>query len=350
MVARQQATTGTSRAVDTTAAAAPMPLGWQDLLAVLVVAVLDCGLTGLLIAGVIGYATAMAGHAVLVAGLCALVLVWRTPGADRTMLALAALATACVGPLGAVGAVLATLLAPARQTTTPLLEAWYQRIAHSIEIDPTTQLCDMVAIGRAVDLSGGPPPSFAQIMTTGGLGERQALLGHIARHFHVDYLPALKIALANPEPVIRVQAAAVASKVQHALSGIVATWAARTAGPMTAIEALGAVVELEACLGSGLIEAADRSRAEAALAVAHATARSASTSAGLAQHLLASRGDGLQLTATAAYERVLVGERRFRELRNWRRLQRVGRRPGYRLRPRRLRRGPRQTPIVEAAQ
>ena len=75
-----------------------------------------------------------------------------------------------------------------------------------------------------------------------------------------------------------------------------------------------------------------------------------STSAGLAQHLLASRGDGLQLTATAAYERVLVGERRFRELRNWRRLQRVGRRPGYRLRPRRLRRGPRQTPIVEAAQ
>lgn len=277
-------------------------------------------------------AVALHGAAVVLAGLPAVL--HRSTPADKTLPILAAIAIAAVGPIGALGALVTAMLAPARPRATPLLEAWYRRIAHSVETDPVSQLSDMVTIGRSVSLTGDPPASFARVMTHGSLSDRQALLGQVARRFDVAYLPALKIALTNPEPVIRVQAAAVATKVQHELSRIVSTWDRRTAEAMNATEALAATVELEACLASGLIEAADRTRAEAALHRARAQASSLTGEPRFASRLLSSRTDRHQLVAAAGYERLLVRERRFRELRNWRRLQPAGLHPDWRLRPR----------------
>ena len=314
-----------------TAAAQP---AWLHDLHVVGAGALDCAVASLAFSGQLALPAALALHvaAALLAGLP--VLLDRSSAADKTMPMLAALAIAAFGPLGALGALMTARLAPARPRATPLLVAWYQRIAHSVETDPVSQMSDMVSIGRAVNLTGGPPGSFARVMTQGSLADRQALLGHVARHFDVAYLPALKIALTNPEPVIRVQAAAVATRVQTELSRIIADWDRRAGEHMSGVEALGATVELEACLGSGLIEADDRTRAEAALVRARAQASVETKEPCFAHHLLASRIDKRQLMAMAAYERLLMHERRYRDLRNWRRLQPAGLHPTYRLRPR----------------
>lgn len=315
------------------AGAAAVPR-WPYLMLVVGAGALDCAVVGLAYSGQLALPATVALH-IAAAALAALpVLLDRSPVTDKTMPMLAAVAITAVGPLGALGAVMTALLAPARPRATPLLEAWYQRIAHSVETDPVSQLSDVVSIGRAVNLTGGPPVSFARVMTHGSLADRQALLGLVARRFDIAYLPALKIALTNPEPVIRVQAAAVATRVRHELSRVIAAWDRRTAEHMGGVEALGAMVELEACLGSGLIEAGDRTCAAAALLRARATATARTKEPRFAHRLLASGADKSQLLAATAYERLLVEERRFRELRNWRRLRPAGLHPVYRLRHR----------------
>ena len=80
---------------------------------------------------------------------------------------------------------------------------------------PVTKHCDMVAIGRALDLAGRAPPSFSEAIDKGTLLQKQNALGLIARKFHPGYLSALKAALKSDEPVIRVQAAAVAAHVRE---------------------------------------------------------------------------------------------------------------------------------------
>ena len=340
----------------TTAPVQRLPVG-LDLAVLTAAAIAEAVLITLLVRHSLGYLAFIVQHLIVVLALgVRLAAARRVAGSDTTMLALATLATFCVGPLGCIGALVAVLIAPIRAGTTPLLSAWYSRIAHSVETDPVTQLCDMVAIGRSVDLGGPPPASFSSVMSNGSLVERQALLGLIARKFDTDYLPALKLALTSPEPVIRVQAAAVATRVQVALGGIVRSWAERCAGTapnaapqVDAIDALGGIVTLEACLASGLIEAADRGTAQVALTTLREGVRAATAVPDFKLRLLAARANPYQLTAFAAYEGLLVAGHRFKELRNWRRLQRAGRLPQYRLRSSSRRRRMRPAASLEVA-
>ena len=332
-----------------TVAAGGLPKA-ADVAAVLAAAALDAVIIMLLVRGTIGSAVLVLAHLGVV-GLIGLQLAARRRGGgDTTMLALAALATFCVGPLGSIGALVSVLLAPLGAGTTPLLQAWYRRIANSVETDPVTQLCDMVSIGRSVDLGGPPPTSFAAVMSSGSLAERQALLGLIARNFDVEYLAALKIALTSPEPVIRVQAAAVATKVQHALGRIVTRWAARPVDAVDPIDALGGIVELEACLGSGLIEAGDRAAAAGTLERLRSAVLQTTLAPDFKYRLLGARANPHQLPAIAAYADLLIGECRFKDLRNWRRLQHAGQLPGLRLRRSARRRRLRPPRLLEAAE
>jgi hypothetical protein len=314
-----------------------------DLAAVTAAGMVECVLLALLLRQLIGYAVFGVFHLCVTLGLVALLAQRRKmqprddgttgqSGGDTTLLALATLGTFCVGPLGAMGALSMSLLAPAGRNATGLLAAWYKRISNSVETDPVTQLCDMVAIGRSVDLHGPLPARFSAVMSHGNLVEKQALLGLIARSFDVEYLPALKIALKSPEPVIRVQAAAVATKVQQALHLRVKSWAERAQEEIGPITALGGVVELRACLDSGLIEAGDSVIAGRTLAILETITHETSREPGFKFQLLRARNNSQQLPATVAYETLLVREGRFKELRNWRRLQRTGHSRLYRLR------------------
>ena len=164
----------------------------------------------------------------VVAALAAFAFARRRSGDDLTTLWLGALATAATGPAGSLGAVIAGIIAPARAGTTKLLDAWYERIAHSVTIDPVEQVCTDVAIGRAITAGTTIPRSFSAVMRHGTIGEQQAMLGLVARGFDIEYLPALRVAIESPEPVIRVQAAAVATRVQVEMTHIIERWSRRT--------------------------------------------------------------------------------------------------------------------------
>ena len=143
----------------------------------------------------------------------------------------------------------------------PLIAAWYERIALSTAVDPETRLCDDVAVGRTLDLAAAIPAAFPTIMEAGPLAARQTVLGLIARQFHPSYLETLKIALKSPEPLIRVQAAAVATEIGPVLRRVFHERIAGVdAGSCDAVSALALLGELQSFIDCGLLEAGERQR------------------------------------------------------------------------------------------
>ena len=206
------------------------------------------------------------GHAALVA-LAAVVLVrQRTAASDESPYVLALIATTIAGPIGAILAVGAVVLLARERPDAQLLAAWYERIALAGDIDQVTNLCNTVAMGRGVLTTAVPPPEFERVMTGGSLEDRQTALGLIARQFSPSYAAALRLALVSPEPVIRVQAAAVAVKVRAQLK--VSLQAALTRLQHECLPPDGAAalaLELQGMVRSGLLEDEDRSRGEEAI-------------------------------------------------------------------------------------
>ena len=208
----------------------------------------------------------LAAHVLLVA--LVLIALWRSRAAitDTSPYALALVATLIAGPVGAVLSTAAVALM-AREVPHPeRLAAWYDRIALAGDVDPVTNLYNSVAMGRTVQTSITPPPVFERVMTDGTLEDRQTALGLIARRFSPNYAPALRLALVSPEPVIRVQAAAVAVKVRAELKATLATVLARARGDELGTgQAASLASELDAILRSGLLEDEDRERGQTAL-------------------------------------------------------------------------------------
>jgi hypothetical protein len=184
-------------------------------------------------------------------------------GGNTTAPVILAIAVAATGPIGALGSLIGFLM-PRRQIHSPrLLRDWYSRIALSADVDQITRLCDDVSSGRHVGLNSPPPSSFVAVLERGSLADRQAALGLMARHIKPDYLPALKSALQSSEPVIRVQAAAVATKIRPELRALVdQAVAGFEAGTIPPSKALTLARDLQSCVGCGLLDAGDRIRAE----------------------------------------------------------------------------------------
>jgi hypothetical protein len=193
--------------------------------------------------------------------------VHRARQCDLTAYALTWLATLVAGPVGAVMAVVATLALHRHHTDVRRLDAWYERISLSGDVDPVTGLYFNVAMGRAMLTNGALPPVFEVIMNEGTLEDRQRALGLIARQFSPSYAPALRAALVSSEPVIRVQAAAVAVKVRAEIKRALDVAVERSLVHHWDLKhLLDLADDLDAMAQSGLLEDADQLRAVTAVA------------------------------------------------------------------------------------
>jgi hypothetical protein len=280
-----------------------------------------------LIAGSIRPSTAVVLHGAMLAS-TAMLFVLGTRRIDSFATALLAM-TAAAGPLGPL---LATFVERATNDATrklPILQAWYDRIALASEINTVAKQCDDIALGRSVDLGAPAPQSFAAVMDSGTLAERQAALGHIARNLHPDYLPALAVALRSPEPVIRVQAAAVAARARPELRrSIDAALIAADDPTLSHRQARERLTDLQRLISSGLLDPADEPRARAL--------------ADRFERRTLERIDGLSAPAflrLASIGRIdetvelhLVARRRFRELRQARTIGRLRRKGTFMVR------------------
>lgn len=264
---------------------------------------------------------------------------WRT-GADTTSAMLLVIAALAAGPAGALAALIFAPFSGRGGRGEALLEAWYRRIALSAEIDETTRLCDNVETGRTIDAAAPAPRSFTAVIANGTLAERQTALGLMARKFHPDYAPALRAALMSPEPVIRVQAAAVAARVRTELTERARAMLDRLSEEGPKPPALGSARELQACVSSGLLDEGTRKRATEAAAGLLATA-TAESAIGLDGDPDERRPWRVHVAAEAR----LLREGRFAEFRALRRQQHLAARGSFRLR--RIGRHHRQAPAVD---
>jgi hypothetical protein len=261
----------------------------------------EAALLWLLATGKINAVLFAAGHLVVVAALTAYVRHIARNRGDTTAAIIFTVAVAATGLIGAVGGLINGLMPARRPTGAKLLREWYQRIALSADVDQITRLCDDVSSGRHVGLTTPAPVSFVTVLERGSLSNRQAALGLMARHIKPEYLPALKAALQSTEPVIRVQAAAVATKIRPELRALVDKAVLDLAADrISPAHALRHASDLEACVASGLLDAGDRIRADVTIPRLKALAN---TVAMPTTHV------------SAAQETVLLEQGRFRELR-----------------------------------
>lgn len=230
------------------------------------------------------------------------------------------------GPFGALGGLFIGWLSRPERSDVERLSQWYARIALSTDVSAGTRRSDRIATGRIANLNAAMPHSFSGVLEHGNVHDKQMVLGLIARRFHADYLPALKLALVSEEPVIRVQAAAVAAKIRGSLAARAEAALTAAADPTTPVDAaLAHVAEAEKYAASGLMEEPDKLRAETLIDGLLASAvsrldrtRSAHTSAA---------------HTTERYEARLLADMRFADLRRLRRARAWRAKHGLRFRP-----------------
>jgi hypothetical protein len=208
------------------------------------------------------------------------------------------------------------------------LSDWYERIAFSTETNAMSRLSDHVLTGRAIDLDLEPARPFAELIESGSVADKQSILGLIARKFHPDYLPALQRALVSDEPVIRVQAAAVAAKIRADMPALVKVMLVEAADANADLDRVAQIIgEARACLLSGLLEAKDAD--QVSRVVDDLLAQS------LAQ-IERGQGSGRPVSAAAPvthlYETHLLAQARFADFRQFRRKQAWAQRGPWRWR------------------
>ncbi len=130
-----------------------------------------------------------------------------------------------------------------------VLKEWYERLASAGRPAPATQLHDRITSGRVPRLETPAPLNFMYVIERGNLDERQKALGLIARNFHPDYTPVLEAALKSPEPVVRVQAAAVVAHVKANLKTRIKklTSEGKDASGPSALMRIGELQALQVC-------------------------------------------------------------------------------------------------------
>lgn len=172
-----------------------------------------------------------------------------------------------LGPLGGLGCAALASTAPDSETVSPSLAAWYERLAPPREVDPASELHERLCCDRAPRLSAASPLRFAHIMREGALGEKQSVLGLIGLKYTPEYLHVLKLALASSTPSVRVQAAAVHTKLrEHYKRRYKAGLACLATPSAEAVARLASTGDLLTAIESGFLEAGE---VRAALAACH---------------------------------------------------------------------------------
>jgi polysaccharide biosynthesis protein PelE len=160
-----------------------------------------------------------------------------------------------MGPLGPLGTGVTVALRRGFARRATPFEEWYAALFPRITTTSTRTLYERIV------LRGGAPPKrstvtpFLDIMALGTVRQKQAVIGMATEAFHPAFAPALRSALNDAEPAIRVQAATAFARLEgRFLNRSMILEARRANCPDDA----GAVLELarhhEECAESGLLD------------------------------------------------------------------------------------------------
>lgn len=128
---------------------------------------------------------------------------------------LLALATACVGPFGAVLGFLAIVVYKLGTASALDPSEWIENIFSSHEISERERLQERLEsdLDRSAAETGVEP--FQDILANGTILQKQMTIAKITRYFHAKFTPLLFEAARNKMLAVRVQAATAVAKIEH---------------------------------------------------------------------------------------------------------------------------------------
>lgn len=145
---------------------------------------------------------------------------------NAAMVSIAGIATIVGGPIGAIGAAMLFLKERKEGGSTQPDEAWRTHLSGRESEDKSEVFFNEVCDGRTVDRASGVVVALEQVLRSGTLLDKQAALATIATHYGTEFRTVLFEAIRDPSPPVRVQAAAVLTKLRnherhkfHALMG-----------------------------------------------------------------------------------------------------------------------------------
>lgn len=263
-------------------------------------------------------------HLAIVSLVALIIFVFRGNREGRAYGTIIVLAVAVAGAAGAVGMLAARLLLRTSKPGDAIVAAWYERLAAAGASSAATTICDQVTSGRELRAPSGPTKDFADVIARGTIAEKQTALGLIARNFHLDFLPVLDVALRAEEPVVRVQAAAVAARVRNDVKKRAAMLL--QSGSSSSRQAdLTHAGDMAALARSGILDA--RQTSDLAAAGGDRLRELLATPDKMRRQVLCAAPQ-----TSAEVERYLLNSKRYADFRRWRKFSRLSKRGRYRVR------------------
>lgn len=168
-----------------------------------------------LVRGSVTIMPAIAFHLVVVAAL-----LWggvqqqRVGKKVHVLYALFVLNTAWLGPLGSLGVALAALLWHRFSGHATGLAEGYAMLLPDLQTSPGAALYERIRRGESGILVRETLAPFSDVMASGSVDNRQAVIALISAHFNPAFAQALRSALNDDEPGVRVQAAMAVSRIE----------------------------------------------------------------------------------------------------------------------------------------
>lgn len=162
----------------------------------------------------------LSAHAVL-SGLLVVLAAWKLrTGRDARLDVLLAWATLVSGPLGPASVVGLCLMLPWFNRSARPFEEWYAGLFPDEDQDASDRLYERIVTGREEAVADTSSlSSLTDILLTGSTRSKQAVVALLARRFRSDFAPALAMALSDPEPTVRVQAATASAAIEERYHG-----------------------------------------------------------------------------------------------------------------------------------
>lgn len=221
---------------------------------VLITALLESALLVAWLEGRLSGAMALAVHAVLVLPLLYGTVALGQMGRDARVAHLLSLSVAVLGPIGAIGGALACVTLFAAQGRAALFDAWQRALAERDVASASSRA--RRAVVRGPESLGGSKQSLWAVMRHGNYVDKLRLTGVLARRLQRESVPLIHDALEDSDPAVRVQAATVVEKHEHAFTR---EWVKREAAARTAPNDARAYYELGRCCDDyaylGLVDA-----------------------------------------------------------------------------------------------
>ncbi len=167
----------------------------------------ETGLTVLLVSGRIGWGFAFLLHAGVVTGITAGTVIAHRRGRDLRCLFLLLINVTFLGSLGACAVLLTLGMAARYAASARPFEEWHRSLFPEEESASLSRLREQVEKGTSV-------APLVDVLSFGSHPQKQLLIGLIGSHFRPGFSPLLKMALADSNNAIRVQAATAITRIE----------------------------------------------------------------------------------------------------------------------------------------